>query len=567
MAELQIVLEDNIYKVCSQDFYLEFAGGCDANQKALILFLRSFKKRASGRHGLFSQEQLAKAIPDFKGESKQSIQDHERRFAESGQDMQLYLSRKRKVDEQVVDALSKELEHSPFAGLEELAAGVNQRLSRSDISAANIRAGLEALPCLGYRKIVCQQLEKGEVYYQESYLLEQAFEVLEERGGRFKNPLSEKQARIFNLLEEAGCQVEEESSVKGMKISDVDKERLEGLCDRLSEISEQIQLVIFCVVLYANGIPLRVLGNWLGVHKSTVLRWIMGMCEGLWGIISQWICQSVKGRIVYLDEKWIKIKGVWHYWFVALDGESELPIVQELMKKRTYWNCLWVIGKLKEKGFQVKVFITDGLKGYPKAIARVFKEAIHQLCLFHQQQNTTKFAKNTFTTKFAKNTFEDQPQRSIRQKAMKKVFQTNDKRTVNNRLKRLEKKGHEWGIEEWLKGIWQLLPNLLPAIGSLHIPKTNNVIERFFRAFNRFYKVRKGFHSPESAKRQFILFLVFYVFTQNEQGIAPIEKIMPHAKDMPLYRLMNNPLLIFEVEGGKSQASPTFAEKLQKEAA
>jgi transposase-like protein len=561
MAELQIVLEDNIYKVSSQDFYLEFPAVCDANQKALILFLRSFKKRAGRRHGLFSQEQLAKAIPDFKGESKQSIQDHERRFAESGQEMQLYLNRKRKVDEQVVGALSKELEHSPFARLEELATGVNQRLSRSDITAVNIRAGLEALPCLGYRKIVCQQLEKGEVHYQESYLLEQAFEALEERGGRFKNPLSEKQTRIFNLLEEAGCQVEEESSVKGMKISDVDKERLEGLCDpgkRLSEISEQIRLVVLCVVLYANGISLRVLGNWLGVHKSTILRWILGLCEGLWEIISQWVGQSVKARMVYLDEKWIKIKGVWHYWFVALDAESELPIVQELMKKRTYWNCLWVIGKLKEKGFQVKVFITDGLKGYPKAIARVFKEAIHQLCLFHQQQNTTKFAKNTF---------EDQQERSIRQKAMKKVFQTNDKRTVNNRLKRLEEKGDEWGIEEWLKGIWQLLPNLLPAIGSLHIPKTNNAIERFFRAFNRFYKVRKGFHSQESAKRQFIVFLVFYVFTQNEQGIAPIEKIMPHAKNMPLYRLMNNPLLIFKVESGKSQASPTFAEKPQKEAA
>jgi transposase-like protein len=565
MADLQIALEDNIYKVSSQDFYLEFPGGCSANEKSLILFLRSFKKHAGGSHGLFSQAQIAQALPGFKGESKQSIHDYERRFAASGQDMQLYLNRKRKVDEQVAAALSQELEQSSFAKLEELAAGVNQRLSRSDVSLANIRAALEALPCLGYRKLVCQQLEQGDIQYKESYLLEKAFDALAShpppKAPKAAVATEAEPSAALKLLEAAGCEGSEESSPKRMSVSNFPPESLSALCNpnrEVSDIPKQIRLVIFCVALYAHGIPLRVLGNWLGVHKSTILRWITGICEGLWQIVSQWICQSVKGRIVYLDEKWVKIKGVWHYWFVALDSESELPIVQELMKKRTYWNCLWVLTKLKDKGFQVKVFITDGLKGYPKAIARVFKEAIHQLCIFHQQQNTTKFARNTF---------EDEEQCSTRQKAMKKIFQTNDKRTVKNRLKRLEEKADVWGIAEWVKKMWQTLPNLLPAIGSPRIPKTNNAIERFFRAFNRFYKVRKGFHSQQSAKRQFMIFLVFYLFTKNEQGVTPIEKIMPRAKEMPLYQLMNNPLLIFQSGGAKSQATATFAEKQPGKAA
>ena len=46
-----------------------------------------------------------------------------------------------------------------------------------------------------------------------------------------------------------------------------------------------------------------------------------------------------------------------------------------------------------------------------------------------------------------------------------------------------------------------------------------------------------------SAKRELILFLVMYVFIrQPESGKAPIESIMPDAREMPLYKLINDPL-------------------------
>jgi len=106
MAELKIDLEDNLYKVTLQGLYFEFPAGSPDNQKALILFLKGFKKHPKAKHGLFTQEQIAEAIPDFSGATKQSIQDHERRFAESGYNIRSYLNRKRKVDEQVVSALT-----------------------------------------------------------------------------------------------------------------------------------------------------------------------------------------------------------------------------------------------------------------------------------------------------------------------------------------------------------------------------------------------------------------------------------------------------------------------------
>ena len=83
------------------------------------------------------------------------------------------------------------------------------------------------------------------------------------------------------------------------------------------------------------------------------------------------------------------------------------------------------------------------------------------------------------------------------------------------------------GIQEWVKQTESNLPKLLPSVGSVRIPTTTNAIERFFRVFNRFYKVRCGFFSVLSAKRELIFFLLMYLFIrQSESGKAPIETIM-----------------------------------------
>jgi hypothetical protein len=94
------------------------------------------------------------------------------------------------------------------------------------------------------------------------------------------------------------------------------------------------------------------------------------------------------------------------------------------------------------------------------------------------------------------------------------------------------------------------------------VPLTTNAIERFFRAFERFYKTRKGFHSVLSAKRELLLFLVVYVFTQRDStGYAPIEVILPEARRMPLYRLIDDPFRALQ-ERESVKATATMADLL-----
>lgn len=65
MAELHIRLEENRYHVRGPGFAFEFPGGSPDNRKVLILFRRGFKEGPAAKHRLFSQEQIAQAIPDF----------------------------------------------------------------------------------------------------------------------------------------------------------------------------------------------------------------------------------------------------------------------------------------------------------------------------------------------------------------------------------------------------------------------------------------------------------------------------------------------------------------------
>ncbi len=170
---------------------------------------------------------------------------------------------------------------------------------------------------------------------------------------------------------------------------------------------------------------------------------------------------------------------------------------------------------------------TDGLPGDVSAIAAVFPAAKHLLCLFHHQQGVTRCVKRQFGE-----TEQEQAKTATRQ--MKRVVQTHDPRTVTRRLDQLEKTAneHHWNILEWITRTRKNVKHLVPALRSNTYPSTTNAIERFFRAFTQFYKTRCGFHSVRRAKREIIFFMVVYLFTiQAESGKAPIESILPEAKD------------------------------------
>ena len=105
-------------------------------------------------------------------------------------------------------------------------------------------------------------------------------------------------------------------------------------------------------------------------------------------------------------------------------------------------------------------------------------------------------------------------------------------------------------MTSWVSAVEAQLPQRIGSVGSVRLPSTSNAVERFFRAFQRFDCTRGGFHSVLSTQRELLLFLIVYVFTQHATtGQAPIEVIVPEARSMPLYRLINDPFRALQERG------------------
>lgn len=308
----------------------------------------------------------------------------------------------------------------------------------------------------------------------------------------------------------------------------------------ISDIPEPIVQMVKASAMYYSNTCLSRIGQWFGGKaKSTIYNWVIGLALALWPAIQGWLWQHVKGARLYIDEKWLKIRKRWHYLFAAVDQQSGLPFFHELLPTRSKWACRLFLLKLKRLGKHPSKIMTDGLTSYVSAIKAVFPNAKHLLCLFHHQQNVSRCVKEHFAEGE-----EEQEAAAEAKKRMKAVMQSHDSRTVKRRLDALEQTAEQkdWKIKNWLKQTRNILHKLLPTVRSNSYPSTTNEIERFFREFNRFYKTRCGFHSVKSAKREIIFFLVVYLFTiQPESGKAPIEKIIPEAKDMPFYHLLNYP--------------------------
>jgi hypothetical protein len=119
----------------------------------------------------------------------------------------------------------------------------------------------------------------------------------------------------------------------------------------------------------------------------------------------------------------------------------------------------------------------------------------------------------------------------------------------------------------WVQGVEQKWPQLIGRVGRVRRPATSNAVARVFRAFQRFYRTRGGVHSVLSATRAWLRFGVVSVFTPHATtGQAPSAVVLPEARSLPLYRLINDPFrALQERQSVKSEA--TMADVLRPQVA
>jgi hypothetical protein len=128
----------------------------------------------------------------------------------------------------------------------------------------------------------------------------------------------------------------------------------------LAQVSGSLCWLTCLMTLLYWHVPLSVVGRWCGVHQTPLLRWVLGLALALWPIISHGMLARVKAQMVSVDEKWLTIRGRWHYGFVVLEVAPELPVLAALLPSRSPWACRWLGCQLRLRKKVPQVSITDG---------------------------------------------------------------------------------------------------------------------------------------------------------------------------------------------------------------
>ena len=456
-----------------------------SNKKAVLVFLREMYDSRTGRR-LFTEEELAAL---FGSKNRQTADGHMKGFRDAKGDFGKYLSRKRKVDDEVVDLVWKTLRSNPYVNLSELTAAVNMvSVGPKPLSTANVRKALDEIS--GYRiwRLLLQDVEKGRAHYEEAFLIEHVLRLLAER-------IPDDESTISILPE--GCDVSElkaspalgEMPAEPLKMSRRVLSRLDiffSPCET-SEIGPRVSgawdgasgLILLAFVLYSSGLSYALIGGWIGVDATTVCRWMVPLSAYGWS----WLQQQqlhFSGQVA-VDEKHIKIGGVTWYLFVAVDCVTRCPLHVAFYPSNSEWYCRTFLLELKAKGYRPYVIVTDGWDAYMKAIATAFPKATHELCRFHLIRSVFRRMKQI--------KFFD----SDVCKAVKELFHTTDPRTVRRRInglkQTLSKLGKDWVIE----GLLSKLEQVIPAVGNpQRWPSTSNAAEWFFRDYERLVYVPKG---------------------------------------------------------------------------
>jgi hypothetical protein len=237
---LSVEKEGNRFRVEWQGNSIDWLPDTASNRKTILVLLRCLRDE-NGKH-VFTHQELSKVVDS---EKRQASSGHVERFRECGSDFLPFLTRKRKVDSQVVEAVLAELLDTPLAETVELQERVNARLGRSDLSWMNIKVALEQIPCQHIIGALRKQIASGKAHYQEEKLLKEMMNTM---------PFSDR----VSVCSKAGIMTSEAACAsEGMYISDPTSIRKLVTPDvPVSAIPGSLRWVIFCMALYYHGLSL-----------------------------------------------------------------------------------------------------------------------------------------------------------------------------------------------------------------------------------------------------------------------------------------------------------------------
>jgi transposase-like protein len=511
-----------------------------ANRRGAMILLRGLHRRDGWP--LVTYERLAQQLGYA---DRRHVHNFWAEFETCGSDLAAFLRRRKKVDAEVVARCEQIWKAHPLWTCAQVLAEFRRRWPEhgAQLSEPNMRTAGHQVGFLGVQRSRRRQVAEGQAHDQEPVVLAALWEMAD-AGAHAQAAQTLPVWSLPNALESVSpsgvepepMAVSTEASVAALEATLLQGEVSPLKLAQLWEGNTGVMLLAF--LLYYHGLSLEVIGRFFGVHKTTVMRWLSPLAQVNWQKAVQHGKRFFSGTVA-VDEKWIKIAGVWWYLFVAVDHVSGFPLHVALLPSHATPYCTLFLLQLKALGYHPKVLITDGWDADVGAIAQVFPHAQHLLCRFHALRAAFRRLHQHVPTSQARRQWADQ---------LQQVFRTPSKRTVRRRLERLQTEVQDSPAQAVVARLLLKVPQLLPAVGSTWRPTTSNAAERFLGAFDRFYRAKGPFQNQTSAQKHVDLFLLGYVFetfsaeaTAERQGRCPLQLAGYEVGAIPLFHLLNRP--------------------------
>lgn len=274
----------------------------------------------------------------------------------------------------------------------------------------------------------------------------------------------------------------------------------------------------------------RRVGEALQISEMTVYRWVSAWgyqllpMAALFGVVRS-------SGVVGVDEKYVlvpkndKPEGKmrrWMYVYLAVDVYTYDLLHIAIYPHNTRSSAHAFLLALRAKGYHPQVVVTDLRRDYGPVIAQVFPRAQHHECLFHAEQEISRYLRETLGHDYA----QQHPEAEQVRAEVVQVFQVQTKRMAENRYQALlARREAVTQVEPTLVWLFEFLeqhwPHLVNSVENDLIPATNNATEMVIRRFDQHYQNFCGFESIESAQLYLGVFEKLYRFTPFSEDARP----------------------------------------------
>jgi len=268
----------------------------------------------------------------------------------------------------------------------------------------------------------------------------------------------------------------------------------------------------------------------LQVSETTLYRWVSAWGHDLLPVAAIFGVVRSSG-VVGVDEKYVlvpkndKPEGKmrrWMYVYLAVDVYTYDLLHIAIYPHNTKDSAQAFLLALRAKGYHPRVVVTDLRRDYGPVIALVFSQARHHECLFHAEQEVSRYLHKTLGRDYA----QQHPAAEEVRQALVKMFQVRTKRTAQKRYRALLDQQDEYvhsqpalqWVFDFLEQHW---PYLVNAVECQLIPATNNAVEMVIRRFDQHYQNFCGFESIETAQVYLGVFEKLYRFTPFSRDARP----------------------------------------------